>query len=103
MLKRCRVLRIRNFRKIEVLEFISAAFAHGLLQGWIAVVGEELKRILLVIFLSHENQRCLRGQQKQRSRQHTRAARNERRKSFTAGPIANLVVVLYADHMRRSR
>src|SRR6185437_4802878 len=96
--KRLRVLRIRNFTEIEVLEFFATSFAHGFLQSGIAIVGEKLKWIFLVIFLPHEQQRRVRREQEQRRAETAHATRNQRRKTFSFCAIPNLIMVLNADH-----
>src|SRR6185437_10649719 len=51
----------------------------------------------------HEQQRRVRREQEQRRAETAHAARNQRRKTFSFCAIANLIMVLNADHVRRGR
>src|SRR5262245_28390132 len=57
----------------------------------------------LVVLLAHEEQRSLRGQQKQCRCKKASATRNEHREPLALRPVTDLVVVLQADHMDGSR
>src|SRR4029077_13340696 len=87
--------------EIKILELLSPAFAHGFLQGGITVVGKKLEWVRFVILLAHEEKRRLWRQHEQRRRQHARTARDKRGQAFPSRTIANLVVVLNADHVGR--
>src|SRR5260370_20590568 len=101
--KRGRVLRVRDFLKIKILEFVAPAFTHSTLQSGIAVIREELKGIGLVILLAHEQQRRMRREQQQCGGDDPRTARNQRGQPFALRAIADLIVVLRADYMRWRR
>src|SRR5205807_8644392 len=55
----------------------------------------------LVVFLAHEQQRGLRRQQQQGGSYHASARRYKVRQSLALGAVANLIMVLNADYMRR--
>src|SRR5262249_32963981 len=86
--------------KIKVLELMAAAFAHGLLERGIAIVGKKLEGIAFVVLLSHEDQGRMRREQQQRGGEHAGAAGNQAGEALALCAIADLVVVLQADHVR---
>src|SRR5947209_7114054 len=89
--------------EVKIFEFVSAAFAHCLLQRGVAIIRKELEWMRLIEFLSHKEQRRFRREQQQGRGQHAHSSGNQRSKPLTLRPVSHLVMILDADHMRRCR
>src|SRR5262249_49603777 len=83
-----------------IFELVAAPLTHCLLQCRIAIVGEEEKRILLVIFLAHENERRMWREQQESCGHHAYTAVDQNRPALAQRAIADQIVVLQVDHMR---
>src|ERR1700723_416755 len=99
-----RVLRIGNLLVPgELHKFSAASRPPSLDQFGVAVIGEVEKRRGLAIFLSHEKKRNKRRKQSRAGGKLLLFVIDELAQTLAPGPVSDLIVILTADHERRSR